>query len=402
MPMASIGGSRVRGLHEMKVLVTFGKHPKTLAVVRSLGKAGHSVTVTDDMTCAMSFYSKYCDASCVTESPKESPTAFLRQIIEICRHRSIDLVIPMDDPECDLLASMDVSTCFPSVIALPPPSSYWTARDKYCALQLAQSLGVEVPKTCVISRSASLSSIRDCIELPAIIKPRIGSGSRGFFLLKNKNDLHAIEELRKVYGDLLLQEYIPSNESIGASFLCHKGGVRARFVHRRLVQFPLSGGPSILRESIRESRIEKCAMQLLEALQWQGVAMVEFRIDARTNRPVFMEINPRFWGSLPLAIASGVDFPSLLCTLFERGECAYVDSYKVGVKCANILPFGLAALMSSFWKREASRIAYSLLSADFFDVESREDLMPILGALLSMGRGLVDINMFRAVFRRSD
>lgn len=39
--------------------------------------------------------------------------------------------------------------------------------------------------------------------------------------------------------------------------------------------------------------------------------MVEWKVDLRDGRPKLMEINPRFWGSLELAVRSGVNFPSL-------------------------------------------------------------------------------------------
>jgi protein-tyrosine-phosphatase len=54
---------------------------------------------------------------------------------------------------------------------------------------------------------------------------------------------------------------------------------------------------------------------MMRDLQWHGVAMVEFRYDRQHDTYWFMEINPRFWGSLPLAIAAGVDFPKALLSL---------------------------------------------------------------------------------------
>ena len=51
---------------------------------------------------------------------------------------------------------------------------------------------------------------------------------------------------------------------------------------------------------------------LLHSFDWQGVAMVEYKIDARTGKTYLMEINGRMWGSIQLAIDAGVDFPLLL------------------------------------------------------------------------------------------
>jgi predicted ATP-grasp superfamily ATP-dependent carboligase len=51
---------------------------------------------------------------------------------------------------------------------------------------------------------------------------------------------------------------------------------------------------------------------LLGQFDWQGVAMVEFKVEANTGTPYLLEVNGRFWGSLQLAIDAGVDFPALL------------------------------------------------------------------------------------------
>jgi predicted ATP-grasp superfamily ATP-dependent carboligase len=78
--------------------------------------------------------------------------------------------------------------------------------------------------------------------------------------------------------------------------------------------------------------MEKIAISLLKEFNWHGVAMVEFKLDERTNEPVLMEINPRFWGSLNQAISAGVNFPLLLHTMAVEGDVKPVLNYKLGFK----------------------------------------------------------------------
>jgi predicted ATP-grasp superfamily ATP-dependent carboligase len=81
------------------------------------------------------------------------------------------------------------------------------------------------------------------------------------------------------------------------------------FAHRRLREKPPEGGVSVLCESAPvPENLKAYARTLLDAAAWHGVAMVEFRVTPE-GTPYLMEINPRFWGSLQLAIDSGVDFP---------------------------------------------------------------------------------------------
>jgi predicted ATP-grasp superfamily ATP-dependent carboligase len=98
-------------------------------------------------------------------------------------------------------------------------------------------------------------------------------------------------------------------------------------------EIPPSGGVSVCRESIAPPpSLVIAGTRLLEALDWQGVAMVECKYDPRSDRYYVMEINPRFWGSLQLAIDAGVDFPALLVACALGDLPAPVTTYRVGVR----------------------------------------------------------------------
>jgi predicted ATP-grasp superfamily ATP-dependent carboligase len=71
------------------------------------------------------------------------------------------------------------------------------------------------------------------------------------------------------------------------------------------------------------------ARKILDSLQWHGVAMVEFKIDA-AGRAWLIEINARFWGSLQLAVDSGADFPWLLYQLATGARPDVPDGYAIG------------------------------------------------------------------------
>jgi predicted ATP-grasp superfamily ATP-dependent carboligase len=111
---------------------------------------------------------------------------------------------------------------------------------------------------------------------------------------------------------VLIQERIVG-PGLGIFVLRWQGRTIARFAHRRLREKPPSGGVSVLSESVPgDPELLSATDALLTALDWEGVAMVEFKRDASSGRPYLMEVNGRFWGSLQLAIDSGVDFPRLL------------------------------------------------------------------------------------------
>jgi hypothetical protein len=199
---------------------------------------------------------------------------------------------------------------------------------------------------------------------------------------------------------MLAQEFIPSAEGIGVSLLMKEGSVRASFTHKRIIEFPETGGPSLVRVSTHNSIAESAAERLLENLRWNGVAMVEFRLDSRTGKPVLMEINPRFWGSLPLAIACGVDFPKLLCDMYEFGDVAPSRAYQDGIGCVNILPFGMSSVLGQNGVRRLVRVLRYGLEFKHFDVESFGDPLPTFGALLQMMSSTLDSANIEMFFRR--
>ncbi len=119
----------------------------------------------------------------------------------------------------------------------------------------------------------------------------------------------------------------------GVFLLRWDGRTCAAFAHRRIREKPPSGGVSVLRESIALSpELQAGAEAILDRLDWRGVAMVEFKIDAESKRPYIMEINGRFWGSLQLAIDAGVDFPRLLVDAALGSPPRKSPSYRPGVR----------------------------------------------------------------------
>jgi predicted ATP-grasp superfamily ATP-dependent carboligase len=99
-----------------------------------------------------------------------------------------------------------------------------------------------------------------------------------------------------------------------------------------------------------------------------------------------MEINPRFWGSMQVAINAGVDFPNLLNTMLRDGDIEKSLSYKTGVRCRYMLYADLMRLFtimrsdySSEYKRKALRDFFIIPKDDGYYVYSHDDIMPFFG-----------------------
>ena len=214
------------------------------------------------------------------------------------------------------------------------------AIDKSETLILADRLGIDCPRTELISSGAEIERIVGSYELPVVLKFRSWSGpSRPAELrfsakiVYDKGTFRELLEKSAGFGVFpLVQEYV-AGKGIGIE-LCMSGGQPvAIFQHERIHELPLSGGASVYRKSAPlDSELVAQSVALLQSMAWDGFAMVEYRRDPTRNRTVLMEVNGRFWGSLALALRAGVNFPLALYRTMGEGESLSPDAYRQNVR----------------------------------------------------------------------
>ena len=324
----------------MTVLVTDGNQRSTLALTRALGKKGLSVAVGECSTPSLSSKSKYCRRTVVYPSPAVERRAFQQAILEEVSIRSYQVFFPMTDLVITSILDIREELAQFVKVPLPDETAYHTATDKSRLLKLAQKLNIPIPQTFFVTEVAQLEEIAKKISYPAVIKPSYSgmfstNGWRSFGVEYAFSPEELLEKYKVIHRKIpfpLIQEKI-EGDGYGIFLLFHKKEVKATFAHRRIREKPPSGGVSVLRESVpSEFPMYDYAVKLLRNLSWSGVAMVEFKIDAKDHIPKLMEINGRFWGSLQLAVDSGVNFPYLLYKAALGEHIPETLDYKVGVK----------------------------------------------------------------------
>jgi predicted ATP-grasp superfamily ATP-dependent carboligase len=213
--------------------------------------------------------------------------------------------------------------------------------DKARLLDYARRCGVPVPRTRVVDGTAQLKDVIDSVSFPAVVKPirsRI-STDRGW-VLGSAHYAHSRDELEHLFATVgylssspsLIQERIVGR-GVGMFALFDRGELVAEFSHRRLREKPPAGGASVLSESVDvDPRLREYAVRMLGPIGWHGVAMMEYKQDRRTGEFVLMEVNGRFWGSLELAVAAGVDFPFMTFQLARGIRPDRAPEYQAGVK----------------------------------------------------------------------
>jgi len=319
----------------MTVLVTYARVRSALATIRCLGKHNIDIVAADDRTPSTSFYSKYVDSSFIYPSYKSSPRQFIDCLNRNIEKRKIDVLMPISEET--YIVSKYKEHIKKAKVPVPEYNSIALANNKSKLLAFADSLGINIPKTYRVTKIEELHKISETVEYPAVIKLVEGRGSKGLQYVYSKSELiekykYTVEKFKLDSANYpLIQQYLKGS-GFGVSILFNHGDARASFTHKRIREYPMSGGPSTARVSIKYPQIEKFARTLLEEMNWHGVAMVEFKYDELTKKPYLLEVNPRFWGSLYQAISAGVEFPNLLYNMALDGDVKPVFNYAEGIK----------------------------------------------------------------------
>lgn len=298
------------------LLLIEAEYRKVLPVIRSYGKKGHNIYTISLNKFSIGGSSKFVKRNYYI---RDLNMEFLKKIIEKNR---IDIIIPCDDYSVKYFSTYKEEFKIPVVV--PTLEQFKIFRDKLKTMQLAESLSVRVPRTYYFEDKAHLINKMNRLEKwPVVVKPRKSSGSRGLFIAKDLNDIinGVSDSYINKYGYPIIQEYIPpGGKAIGASFLYYKGIEVMHFCHRRIREYPPAGGPSTLAVSVYEEDAVNIGKKLLEKVNWNGLAMVEFRENPHTKELILMEVNPRMWGTIGLALFAGADFADAILRVFLEKE----------------------------------------------------------------------------------
>jgi len=318
------------------VLVTDGEQRAALAVTRSLGRAGHRVLVVSAVAGSLAGGSRYAEAEFLVPDPLAQPAEFAHRLGEIVRAEGAEAILPV--AEASIIAVLE-GRAHLGEIRLPYTdlAGFRAISDKAGLLAAAPALGIAVPaQTTVLSPEAGATLDPAGLRFPLVMKPSRSVNEGRKFGVAHAGDSSELEACLSAYSPeaypILLQQRVVG-PGVGVFLLVWRGETRAVFAHRRLREKPPAGGVSVYRESIvADPELVARSRALLDRFSWEGVAMIEYKLDARTGTPYLMEINGRFWGSLQLAVDAGVDFPRLLLDALFDVPAMPVPSYRPGVR----------------------------------------------------------------------
>jgi predicted ATP-grasp superfamily ATP-dependent carboligase/protein-tyrosine-phosphatase len=270
-------------------------------------------------------------------SYRDAPGEFIDTLCRAIEAGGHDMLIPCSDPGLAVVLEHYDRLSSLLHVGCPRPEVVRRVLDKSQTIEAARACGILTPAPCDLPDILAIERHRSRLRFPIIAKP-ISKEDESKHAFKMRY-FAAFQDLRDAFlldpqfgVDNLLQEFCPG-DGIGIEVLFHDNQPLTMFQHRRLKEFPVSGGGSVtsISEPVDPELAEQ-AVALLRKLNWEGVAMVEFKCDRAERRSVLMEVNGRYWGSLPLAISAGIDFPFYEWQLAHGQQPVISATYSTGLR----------------------------------------------------------------------
>lgn len=299
----------------MKIILTSASSYKAISIARFLKKinpASVIIGVNDRQVFGASkYFDKVVRLPSVTDSVR-----YLAELTELVDREKVDLLFPVRTEECVLLHKE--RELFGS--ALEYLGSNWSfeqLNSKEQSMDLSTRLGIKTPRR--------FPSIGDA-KIPFVVKPSVGSGSKGVIYVPTESARQKTILLKGSENGYVVEEFI-RGQGGGCGCFCSKGEVLTFHCHRRLAEYPASGGSSVYRESFFSEEMVAATRRLVEATNWSGFLMTEFKLTP-SGEVCFIEANPRIWGSINHGLANGFNYFQDLMHTRDREQEASIPGVR--------------------------------------------------------------------------
>ncbi|NKB31991.1 MAG: hypothetical protein GKR91_02730 [Pseudomonadales bacterium] len=312
------------------VLVTEGAQKNTLGIVRSLAQEGNKVHVVVSSKWDTCKFSKFTSGFLYLDRLS------VKCILGYIQKNSIDSIIPVGIISTQFFS--DHRDSFSKVeLVIPTRKQLKIACSKQLTYDKAIDCEIPIPETYYPQDIEEIEVLAGEIPYPCVIKwlYEVGANIVDYAfnkqdLLKKYRKLCELHEYDETTGLPMIQEYI-EGDGVGEFALYYKGEKISSYQHKRLREAPPSGGSSTAAITISNENLSILAHKILKRLDWNGVAMVEFK-EKPNGDLVLMEINAKFWGSYDLGHAAGLNFPANLIRLGAGEYVKPAGKYIIGKK----------------------------------------------------------------------
>ena len=387
------------------VAVLGADSPIGLTVIRELGEHGIPVLALGRTCQSLGRHSRYASSFAKFEQPlDEWLPRFLTD------HR-LSAILGISEGDLLQLARLKGRLGATKVMC-PDPDKLAIVLDKRRTLEVAAQIGIKVPRSWLPRRGEDHAARAAQLDYPVAVKwsdpPSVverlklqGLELEKVELAENPGELMAILDRYQPLGEWPLAQTWCPGYGLGQMLNMHGGRATLTFQHRRLREWPPSGGVSSLCEAVPlKQHREQMALseRLLKEIGWEGPAMVEYRYDPSSDTYWLMEVNGRFWGSMPLAHYAGAHFAweYYRCQTQPEAECIQPATRKIRARYVAPDFKHLLAVLGDSSRSAWRRLRFAMrFFADFADprvryyVWSWRDPLPFLSEMGGIVRKLL-------------
>lgn len=333
-----------------KVLVLGDGMRAPLTVIRSLGRYGLEVHLAWCDPESPITRSRYLARHHAISEFAPSAPAWRDEFDSLCRRERFDLVIPCTDSAVMLLQLFFRASDLAPSIYLLSDRAFRVTFDKLETLTFVDPLAIRTPPWRPVRSEADLRAAARDYGFPLVLKPissfalEKSPARRGVTIVFSEDDL-ATARLNRPEGEPVIAQAFFAGRGVGVEVLAQDGTILVALQHERVHEAPLGGDSSYRRTTAPDPELLAAARAIVAELRYTGVLMVEFKRNAATADWVFIETNGRFWGSLPLAVAAGADFPKYLYQMLVEGRTTFPQAYRLGL-------YGRNHVLDAVWFRK--------------------------------------------------
>lgn len=315
--------------------VTYGWCRVSYVILHSLASRGVTVHVGDASRLAMCRASRRAASFSRYRNPYRDPEGFVDDVAGAMRRTGARVLIPGHE---DALVVARHRDRLSADMLVPVADADLLDRvvNKWRVAEMAREAGVSVPETFKPESRDELVARAAEFPYPAVVKTQLGNSGKGVFVVRDAKECAArfdavVRDFRLETESWPIVQAFAEGKGYGVCLLYNRGELRASFAERYVRCKDGDFGTSVFRESVEAPHLVAEARRLMDGLGWHGVAHLDFIYDEASGRSAIIEVNPRFWGALDLAVRAGVDFPWLLYRMAVDGDVEPVTDYRVGV-----------------------------------------------------------------------
>jgi len=374
---------------------------KGLAIAKTLVKSGYDVHIGNDDIHTIPFKSKYLKKHLKYRSLETDEG--IKDLVNYIKKNNIDILLPLEESTIEIIYDNYDSLKSVSKIPIPKKEVFELARDKFKTVEFLEKVGINFPKSIIIQEISEIDKLE--LEYPVVIKPRKSSGSRGITYVNSKEELkEKYVKVNEIYSSPMIQEFIPQNGNKYQILMLidKEQNLKAKISQQLLRQYPINGGPGTFWKSISLPELEEKSYKLLKEMNWYGVACVEFITNPKNGKAYFMEINPRFWGTIHLSNYLGINFPDKLVKTELNIEYEEKYNEKEDYYCQWGFPGDfLNFLMGG--KKFYNEYGYFFKKPDkiTYAIWDKKDIKPFIFNILYSIKDLFSIKKLKDAFKRS-